>query len=179
MPPRTPHRLPAEPPPTVMEALRKRFKGQELPALDVVFALRMTAQQVDNAVTERMADTAGTPARFQILGRFWASGAGGVPHKEIVKALEVTRATVSGLMTSLERDGLVKSSVDRDDRRNLVATLTSRGRAIFEKAIDTNLASLRTAFATLSADELETLTSLLRRLRQGFIAVREDPRGER
>src|SRR5580700_8476289 len=135
MPPRTPHRLPAEPPPTVMEALRKRFAGQELPALDVVFALRMTAQQMDNTITEWMADTAGTPARFQILGRLWASGAGGVPHKEIVNALEVTRATVSGLMASLERDGLVKSTVDREDRRNLVATLTSRGRAIFEKSI--------------------------------------------
>ena len=75
MPPRTPHRLPSEPPPTVMEALRKRFAGQDLPALDVVFALRMTAQQVDNAITEWMADTAGTPARFQILVRLWASGA--------------------------------------------------------------------------------------------------------
>jgi DNA-binding MarR family transcriptional regulator len=174
MGPRTPHRLPAEPPPSVREALFKRF-GPDLPALDVVFALRMTAQQVDNAITEWMADTAGTPARFQILGRLWASGAGGVPHKEIVNALEVTRATVSGLMASLERDGLVKSSVHRDDRRNLVATVTSRGRAIFEKAIDTNLASLRAAFATLSADELETLMSLLQRTRQGFIAVREDP----
>jgi DNA-binding MarR family transcriptional regulator len=175
VPPRTPPRLPPEPPPTVMEALCTRFAGQNLPALDVVFALRMTAQQMDNTITEWMADTAGTPARFQILALLWASGAGGVPHKEIVKALEVTRATVSGLMAALERDGLVKSSVDRDDRRNLVATLTSRGRAIFEKAIDTNLASLRAAFATLSADELETLMSLLQRTRQGFIAVREDP----
>ena len=68
MPPRTPHRLPSEPPTTVMEALCKRFAGQDLPALDVVFALRMTAQQVDNTITEWMADTAGTPARFQILG---------------------------------------------------------------------------------------------------------------
>jgi DNA-binding MarR family transcriptional regulator len=179
MPPRTPHRLPPEPPPTVMEALCKRFAGQDLPALDVVFALRMTAQQVDNTITEWMADTAGTPARFQILARLWASGASGIPHKEIVKALEVTRATVSGLMTSLERDGLVKSTVDRDDRRNLVATLTSRGRAIFEKAIDTNVVSLRAAFATLSADEQATLMSLLQHLRHGFIAVREDPRGKR
>src|SRR6202522_3814786 len=166
MPPRAPHRLPSEPPPTVMEALSKRFAGQDLPALDVVFALRMTAQQVDNAITEWMADTAGTPARFQILGRLWASGAGGVPHKEIVKALEVTRATVSGLMTSLERDGLVKSTVDRDDRRNLIATLTSRGRAIVEKAIDTNLASLRVALAPLAANQLETLKSLVPRPRQ-------------
>jgi DNA-binding MarR family transcriptional regulator len=179
MPPRTPHRLPAEPPPTVRQALCKRFAGQDLPALDVVFALRMTAQQMDNTITEWMANTAGTPARFQILGLLWASGAAGVPHKEIVKALEVTRATVSGLMTSLERDGLVKSTVDRDDRRNLIATLTSRGRAIFEKSIDPNLASLRAAFATLSADELETLMSLLQRVRQGFIAVRQDPRGKR
>jgi DNA-binding MarR family transcriptional regulator len=162
-----------------MEALRKRFTGQDLPALDVVFALRVTAQQVDNAITEWMADTAGTPARFQILGLLWASGADGVLHKEIVKTLEVTRATVSGLMAALERDGLVKSSVDRDDRRNLVATLTSRGRAIFEKAIDSNAASVRAAFATLSADERETLTSLLRRLRQGFISVREDSGGKR
>ena len=179
MPPRTPHRLPSEPPPTVMEALCKRFAGQDLPALDVVFALRMTAQQVDNTITEWMADTAGTPARFQILGLLWASGAGGVPHKEIVKALEVTRATVSGLMTSLERDGLVKSTVDRDDRRNLIATLTSRGRAIVEKAIDANATSLRAALAPLSATELKTLASLLQRLRQGFIPVREDRRGKR
>jgi DNA-binding MarR family transcriptional regulator len=162
-----------------MEALRKRFTGQELPALDVVFALRMTAQQMDNTITKWMADTAGTPARFQILVLLWASRASGVPHKEIVKAMEVSRATVSGLMTGLERDGLVKSTVDRDDRRNLVATVTSRGRAIFEKAIDPNLASLRAAFAPLSADELETLMSLLQRLRQGFIAVRADPRGKR
>ena len=179
MPPRTPHRLPPKPAPTVMEALRKRFSGPALPALDVVFALRMTAQQVDNAITEWMAGTAGTPARFQILVLLWASEASGVPHKEIVKALEVTRATVSGLMTCLERDGLVKSSVDRDDRRNLIATLTSRGRAIVEQAINSNITSLRAVVATFSADELETLTSLLQRLRQGFIAVREDPGGKR
>jgi DNA-binding MarR family transcriptional regulator len=179
MPPRAPDRLPSEPPPPVMEALRKRFPRRSLPALEVVFALRMTAQQMDNAITGWMADSAGTPARFQILVLLWASEASGVPHREIVKALEVTRATVSGLMVSLERDGLVKSSVDPDDRRNLVATLTSKGRAIVERAIGSNATSLRAAFAPLSADELETLTSLLRRLRQGLIAVREDPSGQR
>ncbi|HTX47877.1 MAG TPA: MarR family transcriptional regulator [Caulobacteraceae bacterium] len=162
-----------------MEALRKRLPGRDLPAFGTVFALRSAAQQVDNAVTGWMADSAGTPARFQILGMLWASGAGGVPHKEIVQALQVTRATVSGLMAALERDGLVKSAEDRHDRRNLIATLTARGRAIFERAIDTNIVSLRAAFATLSADDVETLTSLLQRLRQGFVAVRDNPSGQR
>lgn len=154
-----------------MEALRKRFTGQDLRAFGATFVLRATAQQVDNAITEWMADTAGTPARFQILALLWASGASGVPHKEIVQALHVTRATVSGLMACLERDGLVKSTVDRDDRRNLIANLTAKGRTILDKAIDSNLTSMRAAFATLSADELTTLTSLLQRLRQGFVGV--------
>ncbi len=174
MPPRTPHRLPAEPPSTVVEALRKRLGVQDLPAFGAVFALRKAAQQVDNAISEWMADTAGTPARFQILSLLWASGASGVPHKEIVQALEVTRATVSGLMAALERDGLVRSAVDHDDRRNLIAHLTARGRAVFEQAIDSNLVSLRSAFATLSVDEVGTLASLLQRLRQGFVAVRDN-----
>jgi DNA-binding MarR family transcriptional regulator len=179
MPPRTPHRLAPEPPPTVMEALRKRVPGADLPAFTALFALRTTAQQVDNAITEWMSGTAGTPARFQILALVWASGAGGVPHKDIVNALDVTRATVSGLMAALERDSLVESVVDHDDRRNLIATLTPRGRAIFEKAVDSNLATLRAAFATLSADEQVTLTSLLQRLRQGFVAVRDDSAAKR
>jgi len=179
MHPRIPHRLPTKPPPTVMDALRKRFTGQDLLALDVVFALRMTAQQLDNTITEWMAGTAGTPARFQILVMLWASEASGVPHKEIVKALEVTRATVSGLMTSLERDGLVNSTVDPDDRRNLIANLTSRGLAIVEKAINSNATPMRAALAPLSANELNTLRLLLQRLRQGFITARDEPRGKR
>jgi DNA-binding MarR family transcriptional regulator len=73
----------------------------------------------------------------------------------------------------------VKSTVDRDDRRNLIANLTSRGLAIVEKAIDSNATPMRAALAPLSAKELKTLRSLLQRLRQGFIAVREDPRGKR
>ena len=88
--------------------------------------------------------------------------------KEIVTALGVTRATVSGLMAALERDGWVISAVASDDRRNLLASLTQKGEAIVEKAIETNRARLRTAFAGLSADELTTLTTLLRRVRQCF-----------
>ena len=115
----------------------------------------MTAQQIDNAITQWMADTAGTPARLQIMVLLWASETRGVPHKEIVQALEVTRATVSGLMASLERDGLVKSARGlRDDRRNLIASLTSReGRTIVEKAIDSKCHVIALpAFAPLSCE---------------------------
>jgi DNA-binding MarR family transcriptional regulator len=133
-----------------------------------LFVLRATAQQMDNAVTEWMADSAATPARFQILMLLWAARGRGVPHKEIVAALGVTRATISGLMAALERDGMVTSAVASDDRRNLLASLTRKGEAIVEKALETNRVRLRTAFTALSSDELTTLTTLLGLVRQGF-----------
>lgn len=167
----TPRGLPPEPPPSIMQALGKRISGRDLAAVGVAFELRMAAQQFDNTLTEC---TAGTPARFQILMLLWASESSSVPHKDIVKALSVSRATVSGLMAGLERDGLVKSTPDRNDRRNLIATLTSRGRAIVEKATEINIASLHAALASLSTDELATLTSLLQRLRHGLIDIRDD-----
>jgi DNA-binding MarR family transcriptional regulator len=165
---RSPSKLPVQPPTTVAEALQTRFSGLELQAFQTLFAVRMTAQQLDNAVTEWMADTAASPARFIILMRLWASKGRGVPHKEIVAALGVTRATVSGLMAALERDGLVQSAVDQEDRRNLLASLTSRGNAVVEKAIEMNRVRLRAAFGALSSDELTTLTTLLQRVREGF-----------
>ena len=42
-----------------MAALRERLSRRELLALEAVFALRSTAQQADNAVTEWIAGTAG------------------------------------------------------------------------------------------------------------------------
>jgi DNA-binding MarR family transcriptional regulator len=153
-----------------MEAIRKRLSRREMQAVETVFALRTTAQQVDNAITEWFAGTAGSPARYQILMMLWAAGGNGVPHKDIVAAMGVTRATVSGLMTALEREGLVRSSVDSDDRRQLLATLTSRGEAVISKATEANTTRLRAVFASLSSAELTTLTALLHHVREGFAA---------
>ena len=93
-----------------------------------------------------------------------------MPHKEIVATLSVTRATVSGLMAALEREGLVKSTASTDDRRNLLATLTSRGKAVVERSIAANTSRLRAAFRSLSPAELTTFNALLQRVRDGFAA---------
>ena len=167
---RKPSPLPAEPPVAVMAALSNQLSGREQQMYAALFVVRATAQQIDNAVTEWMADSAATPARFQILMLLWAARGRGMPHKEIVAALGVTRATVSGLMAALERDGLVTSAVASEDRRNLLASLTRKGGAIVEKAIDTAKVRLRAAFTPLPPDELTTLTTLLQRVRQGFSA---------
>lgn len=154
-----------------MAAIRERLPAPLVEAMGVVFALRTTARQVENVITEWMAGTAGSTSRFQILGVLWAAKGRGVPHKDIVATLGVTRATVSELMGALERDGLVKSAVARDDRRNLLATLTAKGRTVVEKAFDANLTRMAAIFSSFAPAELAAFTEQLQRVRQAFVGA--------
>ena len=119
-------------------AARAPFSDHEAQGLETLFTLRTTARQVDNAFSEWMADTVGSVARYQILMALLATKGNGISHTDIGAAMGVTRPTVSGLMAGLERDGFVKSYVDRDDRRKLIARLTSKGEAVINKAFEAN-----------------------------------------
>lgn len=171
--PRSTNQLPI-PPPHVQDALRRRLSGHRQQQFETVFLLRSTAQQVENAVSEWLASTAGSPARFQTLLLLWAAGGRPVLHQEIIATLHVKRATVSALMFSLEKDGLVQSVPDRQDRRRLLATLTSKGEKVAIDAMDLNAARLGEVMHDLSTEELDVLQKLLRRLREDFVNLGRD-----
>lgn len=151
-----------------MEKIRQRLSEREMQGLRTVFTVRATAQHVDNAISEWMSGSVGSVARYQILIALWASDGKGISHKDIVAAMGVTRPTVSGLMAALERDGLVKSSVDGQDRRKQIARLTAKGEAVIKKQHSLNLSRFRAAFAAFTSEELSSLTTLLHRFRDAF-----------
>lgn len=156
------------PPHAVMEEICKHLSAREVQGMKALFTLRATAQRADNALSEWMAGTVGSVARYQILMALWATKGDGIPHTDIVEAMGVTRATISGLMAALEREGFVKSTEDREDRRKLVAQLTPRGEAVIKKAFEVNLERFRRLFASLSSTDLTRLTTLLNRVRDSF-----------
>lgn len=111
--------------------------------------------------------------RAGFLMALWAGKGKGISHKHIVAPMGVTRATVSGLMAALERDGLVKSQVDGEDRRKLIARLTARGEAVIKKQHELNRVKFRAAFSSVTSEELSSLTALLHRFREAFAAPAE------
>jgi DNA-binding MarR family transcriptional regulator len=157
------------PPQHVQDALRRRLSGRGFQRLQTMFLLKSTAQLMENVVSEWLADTVGSPARFQTLVLLWAAGGRPTPHQEIIAALRVKRATVSALMFSLEQDGLVQSVPDRQDRRRLLAALTSKGEKVVSDAMDLNAAGLEEVIHDLSPEELDVLQQLLRRLTEDFV----------
>jgi DNA-binding MarR family transcriptional regulator len=156
------------------EAYLRRFPPVAAQRLETVFALRVASQQIINVLNSWLEGTAGSPARFQTLALLWGAGDRPVPHQEIIAALQVKRATVSAMMYSLEQEGMVQSVGDPDDRRRLLATLTEKGREIFNTAMDRNARRLEKVFADYSPEEMLAVQRTLMRLRDNFVRFAEE-----
>lgn len=59
-----------------------------------------------------------------------------VNEKELCKALFLKSNTLAPLLKKLKEKGFVEIAKDKLDKRNLVITLTSKGEALKEKAVD-------------------------------------------
>jgi DNA-binding MarR family transcriptional regulator len=146
------------------ENLRSRYEAalpsEHLLALEILFALRASAQGVDNALSEWLGSDALTPGRWQVLVVLWAAD-GPLPQGDIVKALKVSRPTVSDLVDVLVREGHVSVASGPKDRRQVLVVLTDAGRQMTSRLLKENAARLRQTFAALSDTDLRHLLTLL------------------
>jgi DNA-binding MarR family transcriptional regulator len=96
---------------------------------------------------------------------------GTMPPSEIGERLQVTRATVTGVVDSLERRGFVRRSPHPADRRSLLVEITPEGLAV--------LAALRTLvhrnerawMEVLSEAELRAYIDILHRIQDNVTAA--------
>ena len=105
-----------------------------------------------------------TFARYEVLRLLSFSSAGAMPMTRLGSLLQVHPTSVTSAVDRLERQGFVERQRQDDDRRVVLASITSSGRAVVEKATD----GLNTEVFErpgLSATQLSALTDLLGVLR--------------
>ncbi len=85
---------------------------------------------------------------------------------ELADHSRVTRATMTGLVDTLERDGLVKREPDQNDRRMLSVTLTPKGHALLDKIMPEHFRRMAKLMEPLSEAERQTLLQLLAKIMQ-------------
>lgn len=81
---------------------------------------------------------------------------------DLVTALEVERATLSGVVSALVRKGLVEQVPDPLDQRRRLLTMTSAGSALWATLPDLTVIRAR-AFQGIAAAHLEIATRVLER----------------
>lgn len=79
----------------------------------------------------------------------------------------VTRATVTGLLDGLEREGLVKRSPHPVDRRMIMIHLTAKGRQLLSQMLPDHFCRTAGLMANLTAPEKQRLIELLAKVQAG------------
>lgn len=87
---------------------------------------------------------------------------GPTPQRELVRLLNVERATLTGVVTALVRKGFVAQNPDPVDQRQKVLTLTAEGAALWEELPDPIELIQRTAFDGIPEADVATTVRVLR-----------------
>ena len=85
----------------------------------------------------------------------------------------VTRATISGLLDGLQREGLLQRRCDAEDGRRLQIVLTGPGKRLAETLFDQHTQWIGGLFNGLDSDEQQHLSRLLHKVWQHTDAGRE------
>ena len=106
-----------------------------------------------------------TPPQYFVLTLLWEQD--GRPFKELAAAANCSPATMTGIVDTLERKGLVAREPNPDDRRSLLVRLTGEGRGL-KDSTPTLEGIFRGCCVGLDPDEIRQLSQLLRKLNESL-----------
>ncbi len=99
---------------------------------------------------------------------------GSMRSSELAEHASVSRATITGLLDTLERAGFVERTEDVRDRRASCVKITSRGSALLHKVQPLLIRWTEGILSALSAREQGQLVALLRKTQKAFSERRTD-----
>jgi len=108
-----------------------------------------------------------SPGRFTVMMLLYDKMADHpVPQTpaDLAEMSGVTRATITGLVDTLERDGLVTRKHDSGDRRMMLVHLTPKGHSTLQEILPGHFKQMAAQMAPLSEHERKTLVRLLNKL---------------
>lgn len=167
--------------------------AKEFPDLDpsaaVAFLhLLRTGDEVFALTDRTLADSNISHGRFGVLMLLWRSTqpraaklmgveeftpcCGPRTPAELAEAAGVTRATMTGLVDTLERDGFVKREPDPDDRRMMSVRLTPKGDRFLNEFLPGYFKAIAGLMAPLTEPERQTLVRLLGKVQQHAATLR-------
>ncbi len=150
-------------------AAAQQFPDLDPSACDAYLHLLRVADEVYHAREAVLAGHDLSQGRFTVLMLLLDKTQNrGVPRTpaELAESAGVTRATMTGLIDTLERDGLVRREPDPVDRRMMSVHLTERGHAVLQTVLPSHFKWMAALMAPLAEQDRKTLVRLLMKVAQ-------------
>lgn len=132
--------------------------------LRLCFELLSTARQIDLSCAAKLAPYQLSESRFIILFLLQEEKTGLAPHL-LAQRADISRATLTGLLDGLERDGFILRNHTQTDRRSILITLTDKGTSMAADLTSQHTQWIASLMAPLNNQEKQTLSALLTKIR--------------
>tara|TARA_R100000322_G_scaffold5079_4_gene3891 strand:- start:5330 stop:5875 length:546 start_codon:yes stop_codon:yes gene_type:complete len=157
-------RLNDTPAPSLVERHPDLFAGIDPHALRAAQDLLRVSKRLLGGFADRFREHGLSPGRYSVLMTLHAAG-GPLAPSVIAERIGVTRASTTGLVTGLARDGLVEyGSAGETDRRRKTVGLTEAGTALLLSILPDIFARMTALVEPLTEAECKTLQSILARI---------------
>jgi len=154
----------------------KRFPDLNPAAANLFMQMLRTADELFEVKADFMRRNNISNGRFTVLMLLTAAGsmegdASTNPPRspaELAEMAGVTRATMTGLIDTLEKDGLVRREPDPHDRRAMLVHLTDAGHTFMAQILPQYFNQVTAIMDPLTESEKSNLTQLLAKIRGGI-----------
>lgn len=147
----------------------KGLRGVDASSTELVVNLIRLGSRLEDSVASNLRPADISPAAMNVLMVLRQAKASLCPS-EISARLVRTRGTVTGVLDSLERRGLIARQQDAHDRRMIRIELTAAGRALLDRVMPTLWSHEATLLQHLTVKEKATLLRLVARTLEGPLA---------
>lgn len=149
----------------------KRYPELDIASIETCLAFLHTTADVYQALDVHFARYGLSRGKFTLLMQLYLADEKGLTPSECAERADVTKATITGLLDGLERDGLVRRLPDVTDRRMLRLQLTDKGRDLLSQMLPDHFCRTTDLMANLTDSEKKTLIKLLNKVRTGTSAM--------
>ena len=155
----------------LIEASRE-FPDLDPSATEAFLHLLRSGDEAFRVVESHLASHGTSQGRFSVLMCLWRTsrhaehGEQGLNPAELAERTGVTRATITGLVDSLERDNLVTRTPDLADRRMMTVRLTANGEQLLREILPGHFQLMAWLMEPLNEVERRTMVRLLGKITQ-------------
>lgn len=148
--------------------------SRDITAVNAHNALLQVANEVLQQVNVQFSSFGITQARFRMLILLLRhAGRTGLKPCQLADMMKVERATITGILDGLERDGLVRRVKFLQDRRAVNVRLLPKGRALIKKVAPPKGRQMARLMRCLTSAECGTLTRLLEKIEKRLAEINE------
>jgi DNA-binding MarR family transcriptional regulator len=149
--------------------MARHFPAMDPSACQAYLHLLRAADEIQAFMTSSLIDHGMRPGRFRVLMMLVDKEQGFMPGAprtpaDLAELAGVTRATMTGLVDTLERDGWVRREPDVEDRRMMLVRLMPKGHEALMAMLPAHFRRIGAMMGVLSEAERKSLVHLLDKL---------------